>query len=118
MMLKTKPVATLEMEGEVGTTKVALSNNLVPTHRLARKVFGMFLCNLDTTTGATLTLTIEKDAVIERTLPRIYLPAGWRVDILRPMDPPIFSMGPGQNIKAQVTTGAGPVSVILNCYDV
>ena len=117
MRIITKPVATLEMEGEVEPTKAALSNNLVPTHRLARKVFGMFLCNLGPD-AATLKLTIEKGADIVRTLPRIYLPAGRIYDVLRPLDPPIFSMGPGQDIKAQVLPGTGPVSVILNCYDV
>ena len=118
MRVITRPVATLEMEGEVGTTEVALSNNLVPTHRLARKVCYMFLCNLNATTGATLTLTIKKDAATVRTLPKIYLTAGRIMDVLRPLDPPIFSMGPGQYIMAKVDPGTGPVSVILSCYDV
>ena len=109
---------TFEMEHtDVGTTKVALSNNIVPLNKFARKVYGMLLNNRDGTAAATITFTIEKDTTVERTIPAIVLGANVFLNVSRELENPIITIGPGQNIKAQVTAGTGPVSVMLQAYD-
>jgi len=102
------------MEADVGTTKVALSNNTVPKDKYERKVYGMIINNR---AGAanTLTLTIEEDTTVVRTLPPITLGAYATLDVNRPLDTPIFTMKPDQNIKA--VAAAASMSVILQAYD-
>jgi hypothetical protein len=109
-----KPEDTFEMEGDIGTTKAALTNNTVPDNKFARKVYGMLINNR---AGAanTLTLTIERDTTVERTIPPITLGAYDSIDLNRPLDSPIFTMKPGQNIKAVASSVS--ISVILQAYD-
>lgn len=105
------------MEVMADTTKRPLSNNLVPTTKFARKVFGMMLSN-KATTAAGLTLTIERDTEVVRTVPEITIGALATIDISRNLESPILTIPAGLNVKAQVTTGTGPVCVILQCYDI
>jgi len=105
---------TFEMEGDIGTTKAALTNNTVPSTKFARKVYGMIINNRAGTTN-TLTLTIEEDTTVVRTIPPITLGAYDTLDINRPLDSPIFTMNPGQNIKAVAASAS--ISVILQAYD-
>jgi len=109
-----KPEDTFEMEGDIGTTKAALSNNTVPDNKFARKVYGMLINNRAGTTN-TLTLTIEEGTTVVRTLPPITLGAYDTIDVNRPLDSPIFTMNPGQNIKAVAASAS--ISVILQAYD-
>ncbi len=90
-----KPEDTFEMEAEVGTVKVPLTNNTVPPNKFARKVYGMLIRN-NAEAANTLTLTIERDATAERTLPPITLDAYAIIDVYRSVDSPLFTMKPGQ----------------------
>ncbi|GEM_PF-4127827 len=109
-----KPEDTFEMEAEVGTDKIPLTNNTVPPNKFARKVYGMLIHN-NAATANTLTLTIERDATVERTLPPITLDAYASLDVYRSMDAPLFTMNPGQNIKAVASSKT--ISVMLQAYD-
>lgn len=109
-----KPEDTFEMEAEVGTGKVPLTNNTVPPNKFARKVYGMLIHN-NAATANTLTLTIERDATVERTLPPITLDAYASLDVYRSMDSPLFTMKPGQNIKA--VASSEKISIMLQAYD-
>lgn len=110
-----KPEDTLEMEGDLSTSKSALSNNLVPTNKNSRKVYGAIISNRHTA-AQTITLTMEEDTTVKRTIPPIMVDTNVTIDISRPLDSPIFTMPPGQNIKG--VASAGPASVILQAYDV
>lgn len=109
------PENTFEMEGDVGTTKAALSNSEVPSNKFARKVYGMLINNRAAAEN-TLTLTIETDTTVDRTVPPITFGAYDTLDVNRPLDSPIFTMKPGQNIKA--VAGSDSISVILQAYDI
>lgn len=113
-----KPEDTFEMEISATTKKESLTNNLVPKEKHARKIYGIFLNNRDPEERAGITFTIESGDEVERTLPEIIIPPNGTIDISRPVNSPIITIKGGQNIKAQVTTGRGPVSVILSAYDV
>jgi len=108
------PDSTFEMEGTVTTTKADLTNNLVPANKFARKVYSYLLIN-KSSTPAGITFTIEKDTTVVRTIPEIMLDAYAVVSEQNELG--LITIPAGHNIKAQVTTGTGPVSCILRCYD-
>lgn len=107
---------TFEIEGSVTIAKVALTNNLVPIDKNTRKIYGALLSN-KSLTPAGVTFTMEVDTTVQRTIPEITLAGHETLSIARSVDAPMLTIDPGQNVKAQVTTGTGPVSVILQAYD-
>ena len=111
-----KPEDTFEMEISATTTKAALTNNTVPDNKFARKVYGMVLNN-EAAAVAGITFTLEEDTTVQRTLPEIILAANGTVDLVRPLESPIITIRAGWNIKAQVTTGTGPINCIFQAYD-
>jgi hypothetical protein len=114
-MKEVSPEDTFEMEGSVGTTKVDLTNNTVPPNKFARKVYSYLLSNKSSAVAG-ITFTIEKDTTVVRTLPEITLGAYDSIDEQNMLG--LITIPAGHNIKAQVTTGTGPVSVIMRCYDI
>ncbi len=111
--MKIDPSDCFDMEADVGTVKVMLSNGLVPITKFERKVYGVFINNRAGTAN-TLTLTIEKDTTVERTI-LITLEAYGTIDVNRPLDSPILSIRSGRNIKAVASSPS--ITVVLNAYD-
>ena len=103
-----------EMEGTVTTTKAPLTNNLVPAEKVVRKVYSWLINNRGSATAG-VTFTIERDAAHVRTIPPIILGAFDSLDEESALG--LISIPAGLNIKAQVTVGTGPMSVILRSYD-
>ena len=109
-----KPEDTWEMEGSVGTVKIALTHNLVPIEKSQRKVYSWLLSNAAAAVAG-ITFTIEKGITVVRTIPEIVLTA--HGSIAEQNELGLLTIPPDHNIKAQVTLGTGPVRAILRCYD-
>jgi len=112
------PVDTFEMVALVDTTEVELkpqgaTSGVVPSDRVARKIYGYFF-NEQSGSQNTLTLRIYNGTSVEREIP-IVLNANQTLSE-RDIDSPWLSVPAGRTIKAQAS--AGPVLVILQCYDV
>ena len=103
-----------EMEGTVTITKAPLSNNLVPPDKYERKVYSWLLNNHGSAIAG-VTFTIERGVELVRTIPPVILGAFDSLDEESTLG--LVSIPAGLNIKAQVTTGTGPVSVILRSFD-
>lgn len=114
MAKEVKPEDTFEMEGTVTTSKAGLTNNTVPSGKFARKVYSYLLSNKGSAVAG-ITFTIEKDTTVVRTIPEITLGAYDSIDEQNELG--LITIPAGHNIKAQVTTGSGPISVIMRAYD-
>ena len=114
MTKEIRPEDCFEMELAATTTKAKLSNGDVPSNKFARKVYSYLLSNKGSTTAG-ITFTIEKDTTVVRTIPEITLGAYGSIDEQNELG--LITIPAGHNIKAQVTTGGGPISVIMRAYD-
>jgi hypothetical protein len=105
---------TFEMEGSIGTTKADLTNNTVPANKFVRKVYSWLLCNNSSDVSG-ITFTIEKGSTVVRTLPEIVIGAYDTINEQSVLG--LITIPAGHTLKAQVTTGDGPVAVILRAFD-
>ncbi|MEM1536781.1 MAG: hypothetical protein QXG58_06460 [Candidatus Bathyarchaeia archaeon] len=109
-----RPEDCFEMELVATTSKAKLSNGDVPANKFARKVYSYILSNKGSAVAG-ITFTIEKNNTVVRTIPEIILGAYDSIDEQNGLG--LITIPAGHNIKAQVTTGSGPVSVIMRAYD-
>ena len=114
-----RPNDCFEMEGTVTTTKAPLTNHIVPAEKTMRKVYSWFINNQGSAIAG-VTFTIERDAVPPplpvRTIPPIVLGAFDSLDEQNSLG--LITIPSGLNIKAQITVGTGPMTVILRSFDV
>lgn len=109
-----RPEDTFEMFITAGTTKAKLAYGDVPANKFARKVYSWLFIN-QSSTPAGVTITIELGDTVEVTLPEIILPANGI--LTEESMAGLLTIPAGRNVKAQVTTGSGPVTIIMRVFD-
>ena len=122
--MKIEPDETFEMDAQVGSgSKANLTINeetgshVVPSDKNQRKVYGVFLNN-NANVEQGITFYVEEDTTTVRNPPRNNAREPTKsIDVNRPKDAPFLTIRAGRNLKAQVTTGSGSISVVLQAYD-